>query len=88
MPRNEAIIKACPIRLRPILMTSIITIIVMLPVSVAPKTGMEAYSPLGTVVIGGLIVGTILSLLDIPIMHAYIDDLVTWLSRRSKRKGR
>lgn len=85
MPRNEAIIKACPVRLRPILMTSVITIIVMLPVSLAPKTGMDAYSPLGTVVVGGLIVGTILSLLDIPIMHAYIDDLVQFLSRTKEK---
>ncbi len=85
MPRDEAIIKACPERLRPILMTSVITIIVMLPVSVAPKTGMDAYSPLGTVVVGGLIVGTILSLLDIPIMHAYVDDLLNWLNRKFKR---
>jgi Cation/multidrug efflux pump len=86
LPRDEAIIKACPERLRPILMTSVITIIVMLPVSISPKTGMDAYSPLGTVVVGGLIVGTILSLLDIPIMHAYIDDLLNWLSGLWKRK--
>ncbi|MBX9688619.1 MAG: efflux RND transporter permease subunit [Candidatus Obscuribacterales bacterium] len=85
MPRDEAIIKACPVRLRPILMTSVITIIVMLPVSIAPKTGMDAYSPLGTVVVGGLIVGTILSLLDIPIMHAYIDDLLQFLSRTKEK---
>jgi hydrophobic/amphiphilic exporter-1 (mainly G- bacteria), HAE1 family len=85
MSRDEAIIKACPERLRPILMTSVITIIVMLPVSIAPKTGMDAYSPLGTVVVGGLIVGTILSLLDIPIMHAYIDDLVIWLEKHIRR---
>jgi HAE1 family hydrophobic/amphiphilic exporter-1 len=86
LPRDEAIIKACPERLRPILMTSVITIIVMLPVSISPKTGMDAYSPLGTVVVGGLIVGTILSLLDIPIMHAYIDDLLNWLSHLRKRE--
>jgi HAE1 family hydrophobic/amphiphilic exporter-1 len=88
MPRDEAIIKACPIRLRPILMTSVITVVVMLPVSIAPKTGMDAYSPLGTVVVGGLIVGTILSLLDIPIMHAYIDDLLIWLNKTFKRGTR
>lgn len=86
MPRDDAIIKACPERLRPILMTSVITILVMLPVAVAPKTGMDAYSPLGTVVVGGLIVGTILSLLDIPIMHAYVDDLRVWLQRKSNKR--
>ena len=85
MLRDEAIIKACPVRLRPILMTSIITIIVMLPISIAPKTGMDAYSPLGTVVVGGLIVGTILSLLDIPIMHAYVDDLLQFLHRLKQK---
>ena len=78
IPRNKAIILACPERLRPILMTSIITIIAMLPVALRPKTGMDAYSPLGTVVVGGLIVGTILSLLDIPIMHTLIDDFLRW----------
>lgn len=82
MPRDEAIVKACPERLRPILMTTTITILVMAPVAFAPKTGIDAYQPLGTVVIGGLLVGTVLSLFDIPIMHAYVDDLVNWLKRR------
>jgi hydrophobic/amphiphilic exporter-1 (mainly G- bacteria), HAE1 family len=81
IPRDQAIVLAAPIRLRPILMTSLITVIVMLPVSVAPKTGIDAYSPLGTVIVGGLIIGTILSLFDIPIMHAYIDDLSKRLRR-------
>ncbi len=87
MPRDEAIRKACPIRLRPILMTSVITIIVMLPVALFPKTGMDAYSPLGTVIVGGLLIGTILSLFDIPIMHAYIDDLSNWLKDKWKHGG-
>jgi HAE1 family hydrophobic/amphiphilic exporter-1 len=78
VPRNKAVIEACPQRLRPILMTSIITIIAMSPVAFFPKTGMDAYSPLGTVVVGGLIVGTVLSLLDIPIMHTLIDDIARW----------
>lgn len=82
MPRDEAIIKACPERLRPILMTSTITILVMIPIAFFPKTGIDAYSPLATVVIGGLTVGTILSLFDIPIMHAYVDDFVNWVGRK------
>lgn len=87
IPRDQAVIEAAPIRLRPILMTSIITIIVMLPLAVAPKTGMDAYSPLGTVIVGGLIIGTILSLFDIPIMHTYIDDLSNWLRKRRNGGG-
>jgi len=82
LPRNEAIAEAAASRLRPILMTSVITIIVMLPVSLFPKTGMDAYSPLGTVIVGGLIVGTILSLFDIPIMHSYVDDLSNYIRRK------
>jgi HAE1 family hydrophobic/amphiphilic exporter-1 len=79
VPRDEAVIRACPDRLRPILMTSMISLIVLLPVAIAPKTGMDAYQPLATTVVGGLLIGTILSLFDIPIMHTYLDDLVRWL---------
>ncbi len=86
MPRDEAVVRACPQRLRPILMTSIITILVMLPVAFAPRTGMDAYQPLGTVILGGLIMGTILSLFDIPIMHTYIDDLIGMMHRRFLHK--
>ncbi|MCC6442479.1 MAG: efflux RND transporter permease subunit [Armatimonadetes bacterium] len=86
VPRDQAVMEACPQRLRPILMTSIITIIVMVPVAFFPKTGIDAYAPLGVVIIGGLIVGTILSLFDIPIMHTYVDDLIKWLNRTFLRR--
>jgi hydrophobic/amphiphilic exporter-1 (mainly G- bacteria), HAE1 family len=79
--RDEAIATACPQRLRPILMTGGITLVTMLPVALAPKTGLDAYQPLATAVVGGLIVGTVLSLFDIPIMHTYMDDLTRWLNR-------
>ena len=81
IPRDEAIRTACPDRLRPILMTAGITLLVMLPVAFAPKTGLDAYQPLATAVVGGLIVGTVLSLFDIPIMHTYVDDFVVWLNK-------
>ena len=81
MPRDLAIQKACPDRLRPILMTAGITLIVMLPVAISPKTGMDAYQPLAVAVVGGLISGTILSLFDIPIMHTFVDDFVRWLNK-------
>jgi HAE1 family hydrophobic/amphiphilic exporter-1 len=81
VPRDQAVIEACPQRLRPILMTSMITILVMIPVAFLPKTGLDAYAPLATVIIGGLLIGTILSLFDIPIMHTYVDDLVSWFYR-------
>jgi HAE1 family hydrophobic/amphiphilic exporter-1 len=81
IPRDEAIIRACPDRLRPILMTVGITLIVMVPIAFAPKTGLDAYQPLAMAVIGGLAMGTILSLFDIPIMHTYVDDAIRWFHR-------
>src|SRR5262249_27722572 len=81
VPRDQAIMEACPQRLRPILMTSLISILVMIPVAFFPKTGLDAYQPLGTTILGGLTVGTILSLLDIPIMHTFVDDLIRWLNK-------
>ncbi len=82
LPRNEAIARAAPERLRPILMTSLITIFVMGQIAFNPKTGLDAYQPLGTTIIGGLIVGTVLSLLDIPVMHAVVDDISRWFKVR------
>lgn len=82
VPRDEAVRRACPERLRPILMTAGISLVVMLPVALFPRTGLDAYQPLATAVVGGLLVGTVLSLFDIPIMHTYVDDLLAWFSRR------
>jgi HAE1 family hydrophobic/amphiphilic exporter-1 len=83
MPRDQAIATACRDRLRPILMTSLITIITMIPVALMPKTGMDAYQPLGTVIVSGLLAGTLLSLLVIPVMHAVVDDLGSVRRRRA-----
>ncbi|MDO8479081.1 MAG: efflux RND transporter permease subunit [Candidatus Rokubacteria bacterium] len=75
MERDEAILTAGPIRLRPILMTSLISIVVLIPVAFFPRTGIDAYAPLATVVIGGLTMGTVLALFVVPVLHTYTDDL-------------
>jgi HAE1 family hydrophobic/amphiphilic exporter-1 len=81
MPRDEAILTAAPIRLRPILMTSLITIVVLIPVAFFPRTGIDAYAPLASVVIGGLTTGTVLSLFVVPVLHAVVDDASAWVRR-------
>ena len=75
MDRDEAILTAGPIRLRPIVMTSLISIVVLIPVAFFPRTGIDAYAPLATVVIGGLTMGTVLALFVVPVLHTYTDDL-------------
>jgi HAE1 family hydrophobic/amphiphilic exporter-1 len=82
---DEVIALACRDRLRPILMTAMITIITMFPVAIAPKTGMDAYQPLGTVLVAGLYAGTLLSLLVIPVMHAIVTDLENWTAKRRRK---
>lgn len=81
IPRDQAVIEAAPQRLRPILMTALISIIVMVPVAFWPKTGIDAYSALGSVIIGGLSVGTLLTLFVIPVLHTLVDDLGTGIHR-------
>ena len=77
MDRDEAIVTAGSIRLRPIVMTSVISIVVLIPVALFPRTGIDAYAPLATVVIGGLTMGTLLALFVVPVLHTYTDDLAT-----------
>ncbi len=85
LPRDEAILTAAPIRLRPILMTSLISIVVLIPVAFFPRTGIDAYAPLATVTIGGLAMGTLLALFVVPVLHTYTDDLTALVTRGVRR---
>ncbi|MBD3183392.1 MMPL family transporter [Candidatus Poribacteria bacterium] len=79
--RQEAILTAGPVRLRPILMTSFTTIFGLLPIALGLGEGAETLAPLGISVIGGLFTSTFLTLLVIPCVYTIIDDL----SRRKFR---
>lgn len=72
-------------------MTSLISIVVLIPVAFFPRTGIDAFAPLATVIIGGLTMGTLLALFVVPVLHTYTDDLATLvrvlLRRILKRKG-
>ncbi len=85
VPRDEAILTAAPIRLRPIVMTSLISIVVLIPVAFFPRTGIDAYAPLATVTIGGLTMGTLLALFVVPVLHTYTDDLASLVKRGVRR---
>ena len=66
MSVREAVISSCRIRLRPILMTSLATIIGLLPMALKLGTGSEQYAPLARVIIGGLIVSVVLTIFVVP----------------------
>ncbi len=75
MSRNEAILLASPTRLRPILMTSIASVLGMLPMAIAVGSASALQAPLATVVIGGLATSTVLTLYVVPIVYSFFDDL-------------
>jgi HAE1 family hydrophobic/amphiphilic exporter-1 len=79
--RNEAVLLAGPVRLRPILMTTIAMVAGMMPVALQLTVGSETRSPMAVAVIGGLITSTLLTLLVVPIAYTLMDDLVNWLGR-------
>lgn len=81
MDRYEAIIKAGPTRLRPILMTSFTTILGLVPLALGIGEGAEMQAPLATVVIGGLLSSTILTLVIMPVIYTLFDDLSNRLRR-------
>ena len=85
LTRREAIIDACSKRARPIIMTTLAMGAGMLPVALGWGADPSFRSPMGIVVIGGLITSTVLSLLIIPVLFTYVDDAVQWLGRRTHR---
>jgi multidrug efflux pump len=85
MERHEALLHACPIRLRPILMTSIATIAGALPPALAVGPGAELQRPMALSIVGGMIVSTAFTLFVVPSAYSLIDDAVAWNEERRRR---
>ena len=85
MNRREAILEAAPIRLRPILMTTLTTTLALVPLALGIGTGAETQQPMAIVVIGGLLFSTLLTLIIIPVVYDIVDEirnkLLSWLRR-------
>jgi HAE1 family hydrophobic/amphiphilic exporter-1 len=73
--RREALIVAARVRLRPILMTTLAMIFGMLPLAFELGAGAEFRAPMARAVIGGLITSTLLTLIVVPVVYTYLDDL-------------
>jgi hydrophobic/amphiphilic exporter-1 (mainly G- bacteria), HAE1 family len=89
MDRTEALLHAAKVRLRPILMTTLAMIFGMVPLAFALSEGAEQRAPMGQAVIGGVITSSLLTLVVVPVVYCYLDDLTNWLrpGRKSTSSG-
>ena len=76
---KEAVLEACSLRLRPILMTTLATILGMLPIALGIGAGAELRQSMGIVLIGGLFTSTILTLVVVPLVYILVEG---WIERR------
>ncbi|MCK6681953.1 MAG: efflux RND transporter permease subunit [Thermoanaerobaculia bacterium] len=83
---HEALLEACPVRLRPILMTSIATIAGALPPALAIGPGAEVQRPMALALAGGMFVSTLLTLLVVPAAYSLLDSVLEW--SRFRRQSR
>jgi len=81
LERTEALLLAAKVRLRPILMTTLAMIFGMVPLAFALSEGSEQRAPMGQAVIGGVITSSLLTLVVVPVMYCYMDDLANWAMR-------
>jgi HAE1 family hydrophobic/amphiphilic exporter-1 len=82
LPRTEALLLAAKVRLRPILMTTLAMVFGMIPLAFALSEGSEQRAPMGQAVIGGVLTSSLLTLVVVPVMYCYMDNLANWLKRR------
>jgi multidrug efflux pump len=82
---REAIIKACAMRFRPIMMTTMAAIFGALPLALASGDGTEMRRPLGISIVGGLIVSQLLTLYTTPVVYLYIERVRQWRKRVTGR---
>jgi HAE1 family hydrophobic/amphiphilic exporter-1 len=84
-PRREAIIEACMVRARPIIMTSLAMLAGMMPIALGIGLDTAFRAPMAIAVIGGLISSTALSLIFVPVLFSYVRDFEEWALPKLKR---
>jgi HAE1 family hydrophobic/amphiphilic exporter-1 len=82
LSRHEALLLAAQIRLRPILMTTLAMIFGMIPLAFSLTEGAEQRAPMGQAVIGGVITSSLLTLVVVPVVYCYLDDLSQWIKAK------
>ena len=84
LPPEEAITKACLLRFRPIMMTTMAALLGALPLALGQGVGSELRRPLGITIIGGLVFSQALTLYTTPVVYLYLERLRLWVKRRGK----
>jgi len=82
MDTLDAVLEAGRIRLRPILMTSVATIIAMMPIALGLGAGSASRRPLGYVIVGGMLFSTLLTLFLVPVVYVLLDAVRVRLTRK------
>ncbi len=87
LPPREAILRACALRFRPIMMTTLAAIFGALPLAIASGDGTEMRRPLGISIVGGLMVSQLLTLYTTPVVYLYIERFRQWWKRKTVRRS-
>jgi hydrophobic/amphiphilic exporter-1 (mainly G- bacteria), HAE1 family len=87
LPLKEAVIRGVDSRLRPIFMSTLTSILGMLPLVFRPGPGSELYQGLGAVIVGGLVISTVFTLILTPVLFTFGHSVREWLHRQFVRRG-
>jgi multidrug efflux pump len=82
MRPEEAILRACSLRFRPIMMTTMAALLGALPLALKAGDGAELRQPLGIAIVGGLILSQLLTLYTTPVVYLYLDRFRHWCRRK------
>jgi HAE1 family hydrophobic/amphiphilic exporter-1 len=83
---REAVLAACPVRLRPILMTSLACIASAVPLALGYGPGAETRAPLARSIIGGMLLSTLVTLVIVPIFYVLFDRFGAWVGAQARRR--